>query len=530
MSVFYSVISVFAVVSAALLTVMSLKLLQILQLSSYRARGVTDWFKSTKLDYPIRYFAAMFFSVVPMIVYVACFGKYEYIEYIGLVFYLINTVMFIAITARQKNKTPLKFTHRVIRLVILSAILFAGASFGLLFAGQYLYVKYSILGLMPVLIPFVTLLAHYILLPFESLNNRRYVVKAKRKLNDMPNLIKIGITGSYGKTTAKNMLAAMLGKKYNVLITPSSYNTPMGIAKTVNNSLNGSHNVFIAEMGARYKGDIAELAKIVKPTYAAVTAVGNQHLSTFKSIENIYETKYELVKSLPHDGIAAFSADNEYTLKMFGAAECGKILAGKSDSGNAEVKYSDVSFGANGTSFKLMCGDDSVEITTRLLGRHVPSLISLCAALALKLGVTLAEIAESVSLLQPVEHRLQLIQNGDVTVLDDAYNSNTEGSAIALEVLGAFEGTRIVITPGLVELGEAETEANEHLGRNAAKYADYAYFVGARGEVLKSGAIAGGMSEDKITLCASLSEAVEKSGAIAGRKTILFENDLPDNY
>ena len=156
-------------------------------------------------------------------------------------------------------------------------------------------------------------------------------------------------------------------------------------------------------------------------------------------------------------------------------------------------------------------------------------MVSLCAAVALKLGVSLGKIVSAVEKLQPVEHRLQLIQNGDVTVIDDAYNSNTEGAKNALEVLKAFDGTRIVITPGLVEMGDGEEEANKVLGGEVFGCADYAFFVGSRAAALKSGALNAGMSEEKIEVCSSLDEAVKKSSEIAGKKTILFENDLPDN-
>lgn len=518
-----------SVVSAVLLTLLSSKIMQMLQLSSYRASGVITWFKSTKWNYGVRYFAAAFFSTVCMLVFVGCFGKYRYVEYIGFLFYITGAVLFIAINKKQKDKTPLRCTPRIIRLGILSAILFCAASFGLVFAGKYMIIKYSLVGLLPLFIPLIVLSAHFILLPFESLNNRRYETKARKKLAAYKDLIKIGITGSYGKTTAKNILAAMLEKKYSVLKTPSSYNTPMGIAKTVNYELNDSHGVFIAEMGARYKGDIAKLARIVSPDIGIITAVGNQHLATFKTVENIASAKYELVKGLKEGGTAVFSSDNEYTLKMYDYTEGRKKLAGKVDSGKADVTYGEVSFGRDGTGFTLNFGNEKAHIKTLLLGRHIPSLVSLCAAVAIELGVSVSDIADAVRNLKPVEHRLQLIENGDITVIDDAYNSNTEGVKIALEVLGAFDSPRVIITPGLVELGEEENKANYEFGCNIASVADYAFFVGSRAEDLRGGAVSAGLNEDKIAMCATLDEAVKKLIDIAGKKTVLFENDLPDN-
>lgn len=525
---YYLFISCISVASAVLLTLMSLKIVQILQLSSYRARGVDAWFKSTKFDYMLRYFSVSFFAFICMCVYVACFGKYEYVKYVGLIFFFFHALLFVGITHRAKNKTPLKFTPRVIRLVVLIGIIFCAASFGLLLLGAYIHVKYSILAVLPVLIPILVLFAHFIMLPFETLNNLRYESKARKKLANSNGIIKIGITGSYGKTTAKNILNVMLEEKYNVLYSPSSYNTPLGIARVVNYELNDSHNVFIAEMGARYKGDIARLCRLVKPDIGIVTTVGNQHLETFGSVENIAKTKFELIEGLHENGVAVLSSDNEYTRQMYDKTNCKKYLAGVAK--ESDVSYDNVNFGKDGTSFNLNYNGKSERVTVKLLGRHIPSLVSVCAAAAIELGMELNVLAQALQKLQPVEHRLQLIENGDVTVIDDAYNSNPVGARNALEVLKAFDdGVRIIITPGLVELGDDEQKENYELGKCVNGCADYAYFVGARAEYLKNGAVDGGMAEDKVFIVQSLDDAVKQSGLIEGKKTILFENDLPDN-
>ena len=517
---------VFGAICAILLTMAGFKVMQILQLSSYRVGGLMKWFKSTKFDYILRYFALGFFAFVSMLVFVACFGKYEYCRLIGSLFLVAGLILFVTLTQKQKSKTPLKFTPRIIRLTVLSFLLFFGATFGLTYAGEFTVLQYSLAGFMPLLVIPVVLLAYYILWPFEMLNNMRYVSRARKKLAERSELVKIGITGSYGKTTAKNILAAMLNSDYSVLYSESSFNTPLGIAKTVNYELKPEHNVFIAEMGARRKGDIKELCELVRPSIGIITAVGPQHLETFRTVENIADTKYELVEGLTEGGTAVLSSDNEYTRKMYEKAACKKYLAG--ENGN-EVSYGGVSFGAYGTSFTLKIGGEERKVTCKLLGRHIPSLVSLCAQVATALNVSIDNIVSAVENLEPVEHRLQLIESGEVTVIDDAYNSNSEGAKIALEVLSAFEGARIIVTPGLVEMGDAEESANNEVGRLVAKHADYAFFVGARAEWLRAGAIDGGMNEDRITTCSTLDEAVSKLGEIHGKKTVLFENDLPDN-
>ena len=524
--VHYCIYAAISAVSAVLLTWMGCKILQILQLSSYRVKGVGAWLKKTKYDYLLRYFSAAFFATVCMLIYVGCFGKYKIAAPFGLVFYLVHTVAFIVITARQKNKTPLKCTPRIVRLCILSAVLFGGATFGLLVAGDYMPVKYSLIGVLPLAVPFIVIAAHCILLPFEALNNRRYERKARKKLQSMPKLIRIGITGSYGKTTAKNMLAAMLQADFSVCATPKSYNTPMGIARTVNYELTPAHTVFIAEMGARYRGDIARLARLVRPDIGVLTAIGNQHLETFGTLQAISDTKYELIEGLRDGGVGVFSSDNEGTRALYDRTAGDKLCAGKT----GDVTYRDVQCAPEGTTFTLVYGDKSVSIHTRLLGSHIPSLISLCAAVAVRLGVSLDTICAAAENLPQVEHRLQVIQNGDVTVLDDSYNGNAAGAKAALEVLRSFPGTRMVITPGLVELGEQQQSANTALGSQVFGAADYAYFVGPNAAWLQAGAVAAGMDAGHICICDTLDEAVRRATEISGKKSILFSNDLPDNF
>lgn len=525
---FYAFICSICAISALLLVAMGSKIMQVLQLSSYRARGVIGWCKRTRFDYIVRYFSAAFFSFISMLMYVGCFWRYRYVRYLGLLFYLVFCVLFVILTVRQKSKTPLRFTPRIVRLTILSFILFFFASFGLMVAVHATVLRYAFLGLMPLAVPLIVLLAHYILLPFETLNNMRYLRRAAKKLQSMPHLIRVGITGSYGKTTAKHILAAMLEKQYRVSYSPASFNTPLGIARTVNDSLPNDAQVLIAEMGARYRGDVKELCKLVQPSVGIVTAVGNQHLETFGSIEEVANTKYELIEGLALSGLGVFSADNAYTRAMYEKATCEKRLAGASGEG-VFVGYDDVSFTEDGTRFTLVFGSTRLPVTSKLLGRHIPQLCAICAAAALELGVSGAQIAEAIAEMPPVEHRLQLIENGDVTVLDDAYNSNPAGAANALEVLCAFEGTHIIITPGLVELGKAEADENYALGKTVAAFADLAYFVGKNAEALKKGATDGGMPEDKIFVCASRDDAVTETTHIAGKKVILFENDLPDH-
>ena len=159
------------------------------------------------------------------------------------------------------------------------------------------------------LLPCVVALAALIALPIEKTINRLYMRDAKRRLDAQSGLVRIGITGSYGKTSVKNILYTILSQKYNVLSTPASFNTPMGLTRVIRERLEPAHQVFLAEMGARHRKDIKELTDFIHPTIGVLTSVGPQHLDTFKTLENIIQTKYDLVRAIPADGLAVFSDD-----------------------------------------------------------------------------------------------------------------------------------------------------------------------------------------------------------------------------
>ncbi len=515
----------------------SRKIFQILQLSSYRVRGMVNWLKITRFDYQIRYFALAFLSAIATYVFIACFYGYEAVRYLGFLIFMVFSILFVVLTRREKEKVPIKFTARMIRLYAVTFIIYFALGICLwllahVFDGMMFAPQYALLTLMPLLAPWVVALAHYLILPLETLNNYSYKVRAKNRLASMPEMIRIGITGSYGKTTAKVMLAKMLEKKYRVSYSQKSYNTPMGICKVINNFLPDDAQVFIAEMGARYVGDIEELTKIVEPNYGLITAIGNQHLETFGSIENIMDTKFELIENLKRGGLALFNGDSERARTLYDKAGGTKMITGSQDVPGANVCYKDVEQDDEGVNFTLCIADEERRVCTKLLGRHVPSVMTLCAALAFELGVSTDEIVSVCENMEPVPHRLELIKNGDnMIIIDDAYNANVEGAQNALNALSGFvESTKVIITPGLVELGKEEKQANIELGRQIGEVCDRAMLLGERAPFLKEGALSSGMNEENIFVCASLDEAVAKLRTVEGKVAVLFENDLPDNF
>lgn len=530
-----------AVLNGVLLCFASCKFLQMIQLSGYKVNGYRAWLADTHANYFSRIVMLSFLSYACMLVSAALFNsfldKQSYLSYFGLIFYLYFAMIFIINMYHEPKKTPLKQTYRMDRLVACLYILSAGVTFIV----YWLSVEYlpdvipdiPTIALTPLLIPILVPLAHFITWPFETLNNRRYIVRAKKKLEKFPTLIKIGITGSVGKTSNKFILNSLLSEKYSVCITPHSFNTPMGLTRVVLDYLKPNHDVLITEMGAKQVGDIKFLCDMIQPTYGILTSVGSQHLSTFGSLENIAKTKNELIKALPKDkGIAVFNRDNEPSMPLYEKCECKKILTSTQDT-TCYVHAENVKTTDKGTTFKLCIGKESINCKTKLLGLHNLQNILMCCALAHELGLTLEQLKIGIAKIEPINHRMELKKENGLVILDDSFNSSVEGSKAALEVLKLFEnGNKIVVTPGLVELGNYEHEANYNFGKQLAEVCDYVIIVNqVNKEKIAEGLKDAGFDESKILYAISLIDAKLKIKELAKKgDTVLFENDLPDNY
>ena len=380
-------------------------------------------------------------------------------------------------------------------------------------------------------LPFIVALAGLLALPIERLIFHLYFKDAEKKLLENPRLIRIGITGSYGKTSTKFILAEILSQKYNVLATPASFNTPMGVTRIIRERLTPAHQVFIGEMGARHVGEIKELSNLVHPTIGILTAVGPQHLDTFKTLERIEKTKYELIDALPQDGLAVFLNDDGIVNKLYEKTQKPKMLAGKE---GADAWASGVSVSPQGSHFILHLGDwEPFECTTPLLGRHNISNILAACCVAKHLGLNREQIKRGIQQVKPVEHRLQLLKTaGGVTVIDDAFNTNPTSSKEALKVLSSVPGRRVIVTPGMVELGAEEARYNEEFGQAMADAVDVAVLVGKRHtEPIQKGLKEKGVPAENIHVVGSLDEAIQVvNGILRPGDVVMYENDLPDHY
>ena len=432
----------------------------------------------------------------------------------------------------RKAKKPFVVTMRVKRTYIVSVIVFTLliAALAFLLPGQA--PRFYMLGIFPLLMPVWIALGGLCAWPVEKLVSEMYFRDAQKKLRARPDLIKIGITGSYGKTSVKFIMKTILEEKFQVLATPSSFNTPMGVTRIIREKLLPAHQVFIAEMGARHVGDIKELCRLVHPHHGVLTSVGPQHLDTFRTIERIKGTKYELMDAIPDGGCCFFPDDGAICRELYDKTMKQKRLCSLRGGREARVWASDVSVSPAGSSFTLHAGEESVQCTTRLLGEHNIQNVLLAAMVGLHLGMTLRQVARGISRIEPVEHRLQLIPSRGVTIIDDAFNANPNGAKAALRVLRDFPGRRIIITPGMVELGGEEAAFNREFGQMMADCVDVAILVGRKHTApIAQGLVSGGFPKECTYVTASLEEAagilhqIGRPGDVA-----LFENDLPDNY
>ena len=531
----FYILVVLSIVNSATLCFVATKLFQIIQLSGYKLGGYWAWLKDTKIKFVGRLIMLSFLSLISVLVTNALLDGFGgYYTYLGLIFYFYFCVIFIINVAKLPQKTPLKQTRRMNRLIIVTFILMALITFGLTtVTTEFLeLLKYGVVVLTPLFLPFIVPFANIVIAPVEALVRYYYKAKAKDKLKKMPNLIKIGITGSFGKTTTKHILNVLLSKKYSVCMTPHSFNTPMGLTKVILKYLKWENQVLIAEMGAKHVGDIKYLCKLINPKHAIITSVGSQHLLTFGSEENIAKTKYELVDAI-NDGVVVFNGSNEGSLKLYNKCEKEKYITGINiDNGFCNITNIDVS--TTGSTFTLEIDGEKVECETVLLGKSNLEDIAMASALAYKLGVSLEEIKDAIKQVKPMAHRLELIKNNNgLTIIDSSYNSSEESSKSSLEVLNMFKsGKKIIVTPGLVEMGEKEKFVNLEFGKNIADVCDRVIIVNQ----VNKDAITLGLQDKKFNMenvyfaqdlnaVKELLPTIAQSGDI-----VLFENDLPDNY
>ncbi|MFZ8864661.1 MAG: Mur ligase family protein [Rickettsiales bacterium] len=429
-----------------------------------------------------------------------------------------------------KGKKKLVFTVRVKRILFIAALNLALIMFFSLKFDNYLIL---VLIILIQLLPLILVCANIILAPYENKLQSNYLNDAKQKLALCKPQI-IAITGSYGKTSTKHILAHILASIYPTLITPASVNTLMGITRIIREKLTPEHQYFIVEMGAYGINSIKSLCNLTPPNYGIITAVGNAHYERFKNIENVAQAKFELSdavavkqgKTLVNIDAIAHNFINKY----------GKNIVKIGSASAAEYQIDAVRQTDKGLNFNLKHAKNTYLIETPLFGLQHTGNIALAFALAHQLGLEPDIIIATLKSLPQIEHRLEVIKkNGAATIIDDAYNANPTGFIAALEILTLLKkpkGRRILVTPGLVELGNLHVEKHSELGKISAKHVDIALIICS--ERIQSFVINFNKYKNNQQLLydfpnfAAAKKWLELNAT--ANDVILYENDLPDLY
>ena len=445
---------------------------------------------------------------------------------------------------RDRTKKPLVWTARMRRLGMVATFLgliplTAGAWWGALGGELHgLLAWFAGWWLVDLLAPSLAGWAALLVRPMENRIHEGFKEQARARLTERPDLTIVAITGSYGKTSVKFAVRDVLSQRFPVLATPGSFNTPMGISKVINNDLSDDHRMLVLEMGIRHPGDIAELTSIAHPDIAVITSVGVAHLETMGSIEAIAREKLSLLDALSPGGLAVVNGDDERVLsgaKQKRADRNGdfNLFVVSTEPGRGDCWAENIVYGPEGAQCDVVLSKgERASLRTSLLGRHNVLNILLAVGVGLSAGLRLRQAIRGADRIKAVPHRLALRQENGLIIIDDAFNSNPVGAANAVEVLAGMTGRRIIVTPGMIELGEQEVELNTAFGRQIARGADDAVLVGAeRTRPIRNGLLAAGFPEEHIHTVRTLFEAREWLSRHAGAgDTVLYENDLPDQF
>ena len=519
------ILFVITIISAALAVgLCAVKYMHFFQLNSYKFAEHKGWLRRNQGPLALTVILAAL-TALPLIIG----GN------VGSIVAIVICLIYATISkpkSRSATKKPLVYTARVKRMLVTEAIVSAAfiSAWVVIFSRDLLIAG---IGLLLLFAPYLNLLANLINSPIEKAIANYYIRDAKRLLRSHPDLKVVGITGSYGKTGTKYALTALLSEKYDVLMTPASYNTPMGVVKTIRSSLRATHEIFVCEMGAKYVGDIDELCQIVDPDIGIITSVGAQHLETFGSLDAIVGTKFELADFLAKKNCKTVVGYDNENIKneLKNRSETDFIRCGTADS---DYSISEVSADERGTSFTLTFADgESVRLTVKLLGAHNVSNIACAAAVAHELGMTLDEIRLAARKVESAPHRLEMSRRGKDVLIDDAYNANPAGTRAALDALSLFEGCKIIVTPGMIELGDESIAFNRRLGSDAARVCDYIVLVGEKQtEPIARGALESGFDKSRLRVFERVQDAINFAFSVQTdeQRIVLIENDLPDNY
>lgn len=340
-------------------------------------------------------------------------------------------------------------------------------------------------------IPLLVALFVFILMVPSDLSKDWYIEKAYKKLQkyskknrDGKTPLVIGVTGSYAKSSTKEFIAQILEKKFTVLKTPETKNTPIGVARTILTGLKQNTQIFVVEMGAYKRGEIAEICRLVRPDIGVLTAVSTQHLSLFGSIDNTKKAKYELIDALPETGVALFNGNNKNAVELYSKTEKKKILYFAENKQtkeleaqvkkNSSMKATHITVGKTWIGFNTTLKGRQVSFKAPLIGRHNVENILPAIYIANFLGMSTRDIQEAVSTLAPLQKTMvfhKLISGA--TIVNDTYNTSPDAVRAALSYMKLYKGKKIMVLEPMIELGKEAKKENFQIAQEISQVCDY---------------------------------------------------------
>jgi UDP-N-acetylmuramoyl-tripeptide--D-alanyl-D-alanine ligase len=436
---------------------------------------------------------------------------------------------------RRSGKIPLRLTWRAKRVLLMTVFLASVLWLALLqaYLGVQLRAVFVASAYVFASFPLLMVAANAVLKPYEASIQRAYERDALDRVKAVAPLI-VGITGSYGKSSTKAILAHILQFQGPTLAATGSINTLMGVTRHIRENLVYGHRFMVVEMGAFKIGSIQRLCALTPPSAGIITAVGDMHLERFGSLDAIVQAKGELARALPDGGLLAVNADSPGALRIAREARhCRVLLYGEaSTEPDLATRLEQVQFTKRGTTFTLAMNGRTHQCFTPLLGRPIIQNIAGAATLAIALGVDPEVVVAALRTLKPVSNRLEVSEDKGITWIRDAYNSNQFGFRAALEVAAALPAVRrFLATPGVIELGREQAAVNRALAREAAVVCDATIVVSETNR----DAFAAGHREaghpDRLVLVDTRAEAFEwLRRTVKDGDAVILENDLPDLY
>jgi UDP-N-acetylmuramoyl-tripeptide--D-alanyl-D-alanine ligase len=440
---------------------------------------------------------------------------------------------------RRTAKKRLAMTARAKRIyaaaLVLLAIFAIAAALATGPLAQGIWLRGIWLWIVPVqLVPLALVAANLLLAPLEAKTQQRYWREAQEVLRDIDPMV-IAITGSYGKTSVKHILGHILETAAPTLITPGSVNTAMGIARVIRERLRPHHRYFVVEMGAYGPGSIRRLCELTPPKMGIVTAIGVAHYERFKSLETVAEAKFELAEAVAENAgtiVAAADVLGFAAPRRFIEAHPDVLLTVGSADG-AAFTVTAMRQNTDGIAVTVAFRGQSYDLRAPLFGLQQGSNLALAFAAACTLGIAPEDVVASLRSTPQIAHRLEVKREASgATLIDDAYNSNPVGFAAALEVLDVLRrpgGRRILVTPGMVELGAMHDDEHRRIGRLAASHVDVLVAVAPHRVAPLAQSFAEAAPTAEIVSCLGFAEAQAwMTRNLATGDVVLLENDLPD--